>query len=479
MQEKNNPQKLIESLFAKLAGNDPERMEELPSSGSARKYFRIFHQGKTFIGAWNSDVRENKAFIEFTKHFKRNGLAVPQLISSDISGLAYLLEDLGDETLFSYLTKNSSGSDFPEGMTALYKTVLEALTGFQVSASEGLDYSYCYPRAAFDKQSMMWDLNYFKYYFLKLAGIPFDEQKLEDDFEKFTEILMDAGCDHFLYRDFQSRNIMIHDEKLFFIDYQGGRKGALQYDVASLLYDAKADIPQHVRNELLEHYIVCLKKIMPVDRDKFVRHFYNYVFIRIMQAMGAYGFRGYYEKKAHFLQSIPYAISNLNYLIYGPGLPHGLPELQKVLLSITRSEKLKEFSAKKSDKLVVEVCSFSYKNGLPADNSGNGGGFIFDCRALPNPGRYKEYQSLTGKDAEVKSFLENDAEAEAFWKSVSALLEQSVSNYLERKFSHLSVSFGCTGGQHRSVYFAERLSAWLKNKYEIIVVLKHREFPEI
>jgi hypothetical protein len=337
-----------------------------------------------------------------------------------------------------------------------------------------VDYSVCYPREAFDKQSMMWDLNYFKYYFLKLAKIPFDEQALEDDFQAFSDYLLSAPSDYFLYRDFQSRNVMLKNGGVHFIDYQGGRRGALQYDLASLLYDGKADIPQEVRSQLFRFYIAELKNYIPVNESEFTSYFNGFVLIRIMQAMGAYGFRGFYEKKEHFLKSIPFAINNLKNLLPELNLPVELPELLNVLQLLTQSETLKEIGQVKSN-LTVRITSFSYKKGIPSDPSGNGGGFVFDCRALNNPGRYAEYKNLTGKDLKVQQFIEQNSEMKLFLKPVKTLVEQTVKNYLERGFSHLSVSFGCTGGQHRSVYAAEKLAAWLRNNFPVNVVLVHRE----
>jgi hypothetical protein len=351
---------------------------------------------------------------------------------------------------------------------------VQVLPVIQITAGKAIDFSFCYPRKAFDRQSMMWDLNYFKYYFLKLAKVSFDEQALEDDYTSFCDYLLKAESDFFMMRDFQSRNILLRNDEPWFIDYQGGRRGALQYDLASLLYDAKADLPQSVREELIEEYLDHLSKIHPVDRKEFKQYFYGYVLIRMMQAMGAYGFRGFYEKKAHFLKSIPFALENLSIVMKKIDIPIQLTELYAVLNSLSQSEVLKNIVAKESE-LTVAITSFSYKKGIPADTSGNGGGYVFDCRALPNPGRLVEYQKLTGKDPKVISYLESYSEVDAFLSAVFSLADQSVTGYLDRKFTHLSVQFGCTGGQHRSVYCAERLAAHLKNNFSVKVILKHRE----
>jgi hypothetical protein len=320
----------------------------------------------------------------------------------------------------------------------------------------------------------MWDLNYFKYYFLKLAKIPFDEQHLEDDFQRFSDYLLSADNPYFMYRDFQSRNVMLKDNKVYFIDYQGGRRGALQYDLASLLYDGKADIPQPVREELFEFYLDELEKIIAVDRYEFMRFYKGFVLIRIMQAMGAYGFRGFYEKKEHFLKSIPFALDNLDNLLKKLDLPVELPELIKVLEQVAHSPFLRSIGQREHS-LTILVTSFSFKKGIPADPSGNGGGFVFDCRAIHNPGRYTEYKSLTGKDLEVKQFLEDKSEMPGFLKAASTLVEQSVKAYIEKGFTHLCVSFGCTGGRHRSVYAAEKMAEHLKNNFPVNIELVHRE----
>jgi len=461
-------------LFESYFKEEMTAFEVLPPSGSYREYCRIKSENHQAIGTWNQDVRENMAFLKFSGHFFRQGIAVPEIYAVNPEKTCYLQEDLGTLTLFDYMTRVREQEGFSEKIISTYKKILSELPKIQITAGKGIDYQYCYPRAAFDKQSMMWDLNYFKYYFLKLARIPFDEQALEDDFENFTNYLLAAESDFFLFRDFQSRNIMLRNDQVAFIDYQGGRKGALQYDLASLLYDAKADMPQAVRNDLLEFYLDTLEKYKPVDREKFKAFYTGYVLIRIMQAMGAYGFRGFYEKKEHFLKSIPYALENLRYLLQNNNIPEKLPELFKVLEAVTQSPYLRKISVPKNT-LTVRVGSFSYKKGLPADPSGNGGGFIFDCRAIHNPGRYDEYKQLTGRDPEVIDFIESNSEIADFLSPVFVLADQSVKTYLARGFKHLSINFGCTGGQHRSVYAAERMAEHLRNNFPVHVVLSHRE----
>jgi len=469
-----NIQKNLNNLFEAWCGEKVQVISALPQSGSYRQYFRISGNSKSAIGAFNPDLKENNAFISFTKHFKSNGLSVPEFYLDDKKSGTYLIEDLGDVSLFAFLSENRKDNKFPNKAISYYEESLEHLIRFQLEGNDGLDYSACYPRDSFDKQSIMWDLNYFKYYFLKLTKTVFDEQLLENDFNKFAEFLLSAEMNSFMYRDFQSRNIMIKDERLYFIDYQGGRKGALQYDVASLLYDAKADLPQNVRDELVEFYIEFLNSRANINRDEFLKHYYSYVLVRILQAMGAYGFRGLYEKKVHFLKSIPFAIKNLQWLLDKKLLPDDLPELQKSLHNIITNEELSNYGHHESqDKLKVTINSFSYKQGMPLDISGNGGGFVFDCRALPNPGRLEKFKELTGKDKEVIVFLENESTVKDFLENIFRISENSVQNYIERKFTSLVINFGCTGGQHRSVYSAEKLAAYLKSKFNINIELHH------
>jgi aminoglycoside/choline kinase family phosphotransferase len=470
----NRPIELLKNLFNEYFGEQASHIAELPLSGSDRKYLRMRSATGCCLGVYNPHPAENKAYLSFTEHFIGAGLAVPKVFIAKNEENIYLVQDMGDETLFSHILKTRNGSDFPPDLIELYKKVIHCLPEFQVKAGRTLDYSVCHPRASFDKQSMMWDLNYFKYYFLKLAGIPYDEQGLEDDFETFTAYLLQADQDFFLYRDFQSRNILIYNNQPWFIDFQGGRRGALQYDLASLLYDAKANIPQNVREQLLDTYLGELSVHYKTDIVRFKTYYYGYVLIRIMQAMGAYGFRGYYEKKEHFLQSIPYALNNLSWLLHNTTLPIELPTLLPLLEKLTTSDKLRE-SAESKPQLIVGINSFSFKRGVPVDESGNGGGFVFDCRALNNPGRYQEYVKQSGQDSDVVAFLAAEPGVELFLSNALSLVKQSIGIYRERGFRHLMVNFGCTGGQHRSVYCAERIAVMLQQEHSVKVELRHRE----
>jgi aminoglycoside/choline kinase family phosphotransferase len=464
----------LEQLFRARFGIGPDSITVLKRDGSARKYWRLSGGGRTAIGALGPDRDENRAFIAFSRHFRAAGLPVAEIYAEDAAQGLYLQEDLGDTTLFAFLSANRpAGGDFPASAIGLYEKVVRMLPRFQIEAGRTLDYSVCYPRPSFDLRSILWDLNYFKYYFLRLAGVPFHEQQLEDDFQRFAAFLLEAGQDYFLYRDFQSRNIMIRDGEPWFVDYQGGRRGPLQYDIASLLYDAKADIPPDVRSQLLETYIQAATALAPVSREQFLRYYPAYVYVRLMQAFGAYGLRGFYERKTHFLQSIPYAIGNLEHLMRTAPLPLELPALQAVFRALVASSRLRRFGAANPE-LTVQVQSFSYKDGPPTDDSGHGGGFVFDCRALPNPGRFEQYAEMTGRDPEVASFLAAEASVREFLGGVFALIDQSVESYRKRNFTHLMVAFGCTGGRHRSVYCAERLAEHLRQQLGVRVQVAHR-----
>jgi aminoglycoside/choline kinase family phosphotransferase len=442
--------------------------------GSGRKIVRLSDGQRSAIGILHDVREENVAFLEFSRHFRRHGLPVPEIYGQDLDHGAYLEEDLGDTTLFEFLASNRSSEIIAPAVVEAYRKVVAVLPRFQVEAGRDLDYSVCYPRACFDRQSIAWDLNYFKYYFLRLAGIPFNEQALEDDFDRLTEFLLGAPQHYFLYRDFQSRNVMLRDSQPFFVDYQGGRKGALQYDIASLLYDAKADLPPDLRQQLLDHYLDQLAGFIPLEREEFLRYYYAFVYVRIMQALGAYGFRGFYERKPHFLQSVPYALKNLRWLLHNVKLPVALPTLLDAFNSMLASEKLQGLSTG-AESLTVRIFSFSFHRGWPKDETGNGGGFVFDGRSLPNPGREERFKALTGRDIPVIEYLNQQESVHQFFASVLSLVDASIHEYQRRGFKNLMISFGCTGGQHRSVYLAEQLAKRLRGRNGVEVVLHHRE----
>ena len=464
--------------------------------GSGRKIVRLSTKEITAIGILYDVREENVAFLEFSRHFRRHRLPVPEIYAEDLTQGAYLEEDLGSTTLFEFLSGHRDGAAIAPEAIAAYRKVVAILPRFQVEAARDLNYKVCYPRSSFDRQSIAWDLNYFKYYFLRLAGIPFNEQALEHDFSRLTKFLLSAPRDYFLYRDFQSRNIMLrrvaneapngvsngvqNEEQPFFLDYQGGRKGALQYDIASLLYDAKADLAPDLRQQFLDHYLDTLAGFLDLDRPAFMQYYYAYVYVRIMQALGAYGFRGFYERKEHFLQSVPYALRNLRWLLHNVELPIALPTLMEAFKSMVASERLQGLSStSQPEKLTVRIFSFSFHRGLPQDDTGNGGGFVFDGRSLPNPGREERFKSLTGKDQPVIDYLNRQEIVHQYLANVMALVDASVSTYQSRGFKHLMVSFGCTGGQHRSVYLAEQLATHLRAKDGVEVVVRHREQEQL
>ena len=510
----------LKRLFSRWAGVPCMECLALGANGSSRRYYRLVggvskspsdkvseplsHSATqplchliTVIGCVNDDIRENETFFAYSRHLHAKGLPVPELYAVDDDRRCYLQQDLGDQTLYGVLLdKKRQGGGFDAEMLALYKQALADLAAIQQGGAD-MDFSVAYPRSDFDRQSILWDLNYFKYHFLKLTHTPFDEQLLEDDFNTLMDFLLEADCCYFLYRDFQSRNIMVvqgsaSTPQLFYIDYQGGRRGAAQYDVASLLYSAKSDLPEAIRLELLNHYLD-VRGLKGEERQRWLGHFWGYVLVRILQALGAYGYRGLFERKDYFIQSIPLALNNLRRLLENHPLPIDLPEITKVIWEVHGSARSAEecetnapsvvlsqhspaLPGTPQHSLVVTVSSFSFKRGLPADPSGNGGGFIFDCRALPNPGRYAEYKTYTGKDRPVIEFLQKKPPVDQFLDHVKAIVGQSVEKYLERNFTSLQVSFGCTGGQHRSVYCAERLAAWLSETYPSCnVVICHRE----
>jgi aminoglycoside/choline kinase family phosphotransferase len=466
---------VISEIFRKYSGNHPEGIKPLPVSGSNRLYFRVMGNEQSVIATYNPDRAENEAFLYITKKLSEAGVDVPVIYATDLDKNVYLQQDLGDADLFKLVTDEKSGSD--ENLTNLYKRVIDAMPSIQYKSVSNFDFSVCYPRHAFDRQSMHWDLNYFKYHFLKLAYTPFHEQKLEDDFNRFIEFLLNAPSAFFLYRDFQSRNIMVKENKLYFIDYQGGRKGALQYDLASLLLEAKTALSPRIRLDLLDYYCEVFSEFPFFNRSNFLLYFPGFALIRILQAFGAYGYRGYFERKPYFLQSIPPAIATLKWLLSNFELGVKLPHFSETLLHMVEQPAF-QVTSPVAGKLTVTLNSFSYRRGVPEDYTGNGGGFVFDCRALPNPGRYEEYRFKTGKDKEVIQFLKTRSEVTEFIDRASDLVSASIKEYSNRQFEHLMISFGCTGGQHRSVYCAEQVAQNLRKKFDIQLRLKHQELEK-
>ena len=485
----------IQNILAELThslGETPLDIMPIAASGSARKYYRIITDKRTLIGTYSENTEENEAFLSFSKHFHDLGLNVPEVFAVNEDKTCYLQSDFGDDNLFAHVQKGlmaggpstpstSSGTisvtAYSENVIQLYKHALKHLVKLQVLGHKGLDYTKAYPTECFDRQAILDDLNYFKYYFVKPhEEIDFNETRLGKDFEAFADFVSQAPCDFFMYRDFQSRNIMVKDGELYFIDFQGGRKGPLNYDVVSLLYQVKAQIPQAVRDELIQYYKEELKQFVDPEEVKFDTYQPYFVYLRLLQVLGAYGFRGLIQKKSHFIESIPYALKELKTWDESHPL-NDYPELQRVIsqlstLNYPTDSKLSTLNSK----LTVTVNSFSFKKGYPNDFSGNGGGFVFDCRALPNPGREPEFKTKTGRDWEVIDYLMAKPPVHVFLDHVKGIVKQSVDNYIERHFSNLMVSFGCTGGQHRSVFFAQTIYEWLKATYpDIHLKLNHIE----
>ena len=468
----------------------------MKQQGSNRIYTRETDEtGKTIIRVVGTNRDENRAFIYMSRHFSQLGLPVPKVLWVSEDEMSYTQEDLGDTLLFDAIKHGRETGNFNETERTLLERTLRALAHIQIEGARDFDWSKCFPIPAMDERSIRWDLNYFKYCFLKGTKIEFSEPALENDFDRLVFNLLaressglstfDFRLSTFLYRDFQSRNVMIKDGKPYFIDFQGGRKGPTQYDVASFLWQAKANIPASLREELIDAYLDELEKIeisthhSPItNRDSWKESLKHFVLLRTLQVLGAYGYRGYFERKPHFLESIPNALINLEEIFtQNPELQQEYPTLFLLSKYLPRTtvERRSTDGQSQCQALVVTIYSFSFKRGIPADESGNGGGYVFDCRSTHNPGKYDEYKALTGLDQPVIDFLEKDGEILTFLNSVYALVDHHVERFLERGFDHLQVAFGCTGGQHRSVYCAEHLALHLKEKYNIHIHLIHRE----
>ena len=460
----------LQKLYQQYTGTPAQEVIEMQASGSNRRYFRLTGV-QSLIGVYGTSKEENEAFLYMAEHFKKKSLPVPQVVCVSEDKLYYLQEDLGDTLLFHAIEKGRITNSFSEEEKELLRKTVRMLPSIQFAGADGFDFNRCYPQAEFNQRSILWDLNYFKYCFLKATGLEFQEDKLEDDFMKMSDVLLRSSSATFMYRDFQRRNVMIKDGEPRFIDFQGGRKGPFFYDVASFLWQAKARYPESLREELLDEYIKALCKYKPVDRAYFFSQLRHFVLFRSLQVLGAYGFRVYFEKKPHFIQSVPYAIENLRQLLREEYTEY--PYLCSVLRELTEMKQFKDDLKKRQ--LTVKVMSFAYKKGIPNDPTGNGGGYVFDCRAVNNPGKYERYKPFTGLDQPIIKFLEDDGEIFPFLENAYALVDASVKRYIERGFSNLSVCFGCTGGQHRSVYSAQHMAEHLNKKFGVRVELVHRE----
>ncbi|MCC6287159.1 MAG: phosphotransferase [Chitinophagaceae bacterium] len=457
-----------------------EKLKEiytLRQAGSNRQYFRAKADDGSYIITYNpNNIVENNAFIEFSKHFYKSSLAVPEILFADAGKAVYIQTDFGDMSLFDILRKEG----FSDRVKALYKKSFVQLAKLQIQGGRGLDYSNCIATRSFDKQAIYSDLLYFLYYFIRALDLPYDKNLLLNDFEILSSYLMQEDAKYFMHRDCQSRNVMVKNEEVYFIDYQGGMQGALQYDVASMLWQSRAALPHQWKDELVNFYFDEVNELLngKLNRQDFLDSYDGFVLIRMLQTLGAYGFRGLFERKQTFITSIPSGLKQLKWFLQNKKIPIRLPELQKVLWEIVDDEIIKRYetpTAGADCPLTVHVNSFSYRKGIPEDKSENGGGFVFDCRGIFNPGRFEEYKKLTGRDKEVQEFLLHKSEMPSFLQYVFGIVDISVADYIKRGFKSLSVNFGCTGGQHRSVFAADNLAAHLKEKFGVKVELHHLE----
>ena len=464
----------INNLYKTINNNDWDEISKIPQSGGDRVYFRITQGQQSWIATYNLNLRENETFIEFANHFFAKGLPVPKILAVNEDKSIYIQSDLGSVSLLEVLEKEGK----TEHVFSLFKKSLSALAKLQVQGGAGLDYNYCLTSKEFGKHAILTDLLYYKYYFLDALQYPYDKQALINEFELLSDQLASKDLNHFLFRDFQSRNIIVSNDEVYFIDFQGGMQGGLSYDVASLLWQAKAELSNEWKEKLVDYYISEVQKLLPskMDEAKFRKQYNGFVLLRLLQVLGAYGFRGLFERKAHFLTSIPLGLNNLkNFLAVSP-ISNDTPVFAGILNWMVSDEVVQRFTppvANDQTPLVVTINSFSYKKGLPKDETENGGGFIFDMRGILNPGRFEEYKKLAGIHKPVQDFLEQRTKMNTFLNSVWDLIDITVENYLERGFESLQINFGCTGGQHRSVFAAEQTARHLRNKYKVKVVLEH------
>lgn len=461
--------------FEVTFGFPPEEIVPLSGSGSNRRYVRMAGKGCSCMGVAGTDRQENEAFLAIAGHFRAQGIAVPEILAVSGDRMAYLQEDLGNVLLSDMVASaNKAGGVREEGeLAALLCRTMACLPKIQFKGARGLDFSVCYPQPSFDRRMIMFDLDYFKYCFLKPSGLEFNEVLLQDDFERFADELLKDDTDTFLYRDFNARNVMVKDGEPYFIDFQGGRRGPIYYDVASFIWQARAGYPEGLKQKMLDSYLNALNEYMEVDRGVFDQRLRLFILFRLLQVLGAYGFRGLMEHKAQFVVSIPPALASLEVLL-GESFAD-FPYMTEVLKKMAVLPRFRA-AAEDDGRLEVKICSFSYKKGIPEDLSGNGGGYVFDCRSIHNPGRYEPYRKLTGRDEPVIRFLEDDGEILGFLEHVYGVVDPHVETFCRRGFTSLMVSFGCTGGQHRSVYCAEHLARHLAERYPSVRIrLIHRE----
>ena len=463
----------ITELYLKYTGSRPESCTMLTPSGSRRCYFRISGQGKSFVAVIGTDKDENRAFISVASHFRSKGINVPEVLSVSGDGMCYLLEDLGDVILFDTMVSSRKEGNYSRQDREMLRRVMADLPKIQIEGADGMDFSVCYPSDSLNERMVDFDLNYFKYCFLKPSSVEFNEERLQDDFDALKRDILNVPMDAFMYRDFQARNVMLKDGEPWFIDFQGGRRGPVHYDVASFVWQARASYPDDLKHEMVDAYLDALDSYRVTDRAEFWKTLRVFVLFRTLQVLGAYGFRGRIEKRAHFLASIPYAMRNLDELLSEPFSEY--PYLTRVLSDLMEEQSHISQLPQNEGFLEVHVISFSFKKGVPEDCSGNGGGYVFDCRSVHNPGKYERYRNSTGLDRDVCDFLEEDGEIFTFLNNAYALVDAHVARFVERGFSHLQVAFGCTGGQHRSVYSAQKMAEHLAGTPGVKVHLTHRE----
>ncbi len=469
---------MLKQLFTQYYGNEPSVVIPIKGSASNRQYFRLSDGEHSCVGVVGTDSDENRAFVALARHFRQTGLPVPDLYAVSDDGMAYIQKDMGSTVLYDMMvaaTKSGTMSDMEE---LLCKTIAQ-LPKFQFLGGKGADWSVCYPEPSFSRRMVMFDLNYFKYCFLKPSGLEFNEVRLQDELEQLADDLLGGHDvqeyidDTFMYRDFQSRNVMIHEGQPCFIDFQGGRRGPIYYDLASFVWQPRAGFSDELRQKLVDAYVSAAAEYMTIDRPLFDSKLGLFILFRLLQLLGAYGFRGLVENKAAFMVSIPLAMNLLREQLAVREWPY--PYLVELLGRLAQMPKFHGVAAG-DGKLTVKVSSFSFHKGVPVDLSGNGGGYVFDCRSIHNPGRYEPYKKLTGRDEPVIKFLEEDGEVFQFLDHVYGVVDPHVETYSRRGFSSLMVSFGCTGGQHRSVYCAESLARHLRAKYpDVHIILSHRE----
>lgn len=500
-------QRLID-LYRQWAGEAPANVQKLPQAGSNREYYRMADaDGATVVGVVGTSRDEDHAFVYLSNHFNKRRLPVPRVLAVSDDELCYLQTDLGSVSLFDAIVGGrEAGGRYNVNEKELLVRTIRELPDIQIRGARGLDFSHCYPQPEFNMDSVLFDLNYFKYCFLKPTELDFHELKLEADFRLFAKDLTAERADSFMYRDFQARNVMLDGRgNPWFIDFQGGRRGPYYYDVASFLWQASARYSHKLRRELVYEYYESLKNYTEVPSVRhFVEQLSRFVLFRTLQVLGAYGFRGYFEQKRHFIDSIPPAIQNLREMLGLKCFPYPyMMDMLRRLTALPRFATIEQPALNRADgyrtahtnvykahpqdgpatfskydgrgPLVVRVFSFAYRNGIPADESGNGGGYVFDCRSTHNPGRYEPYKKLTGLDEPVIRFLEDDGEILVFLESVYKLADAHVRRYMQRGFTDLMFCFGCTGGQHRSVYSAQHLAEHINGKFGVEVRIVHRE----